>query len=188
MSGKPLFTPAWIPGNPLRRVLIACGLSFALLAAAAGSAGAATISPASADFGRLLIGHTSAPRTFTVTKGNESSFEMREGDLGGFVINDGESGVGGGFPDGFSQSSTTCAGNRPLTSTNPSCTITVVFTPNLPGPNPAVVFANYLSPDPIAQLTGIGLIPRGSFFCRTRNGHPVHKALWKYCLKSKKKK
>jgi hypothetical protein len=175
---------AWIRRNILGLVAV----SAALLAVAASSASAATISPASSDFGRLLIGKTSAPRTFTVTKGSEATYQMRGGGDGGdFVINNGEIGVGGGHPAGFAQSSTTCF-DRVLTATNPSCTISVVFSPNLPGPNPAVVFADDLSTAPLAQLTGIGMIPRGSFFCRTRNGHPVHKALWKYCVKTKKEK
>jgi hypothetical protein len=169
----------------MRRALIVTGLSIVLMGASAGGASAATITPTSADFGRILIGHSSPPRTFTVTKGSESKYYPTEGVGGGFVINNGDIGVGGGHPAGFYQAATTCAGVV-LTSTNPSCTITAVFQPNLPGPNPAVVFADDYSPDPIAQLTGIGLIPRGSFFCRTHNGHPVHKKLWKYCLKKKK--
>jgi hypothetical protein len=172
-----------------RRFLFTAALSSALIAVAASSASAATISPPSADFGRVLIGHQSAPRTFTVTKGGESTYTMRSTDGGaGFVINNGEIGVGGGHPAGFFQTTTTCEG-RILTASNPSCTITAVFQPNLPGPNPAVVFANYIDgASPLSQLTGIGLIPRKSFFCRTQNGHPVHKALWKYCVKAKKKK
>jgi hypothetical protein len=161
-------------------------MSAALLAIAASSASAATITPANSDFGRQLIGKRSAPRTFTVTKGSETTYQMRDVE-GSFVINNGEIGVGGGHPAGFGQSSTTCI-DRVLTAANPTCTISVVFTPDLPGPNPAVVFADDLSVDPLAHLTGIGMIPRGSFFCRTRNGKPVHKALWKYCVKGKKKK
>ena len=172
-----------------RRVLIATTLSIAFTGVAVTSAAAATISPASADFGRVLIGHQSAPRTFTVTKGSESTYTKRSSDAGGgFVVNNGDIGVGGGHPAGFFQTATTCEG-RILTASNPSCTITAAFQPNLPGPNPAVVFANDIDgATPLSQLTGIGLIPRSSFFCRTRNGHPVHKALWKYCVKGKKKK
>jgi hypothetical protein len=152
------------------------------MAVAASYASAATISPASSDFGRVLIGHTTAPRTFTFTKGSKSQFKI-EGDGPTFVIND----VGSGFSQ---TASSQVAPNCPayLTAARPSCTIDAYFSPNTPGPNRGVVFANYLSTEPVAQLTGIGMLPSSSYFCQTRNGHPVHKKLWKYCQKKKKRR
>ena len=49
----------------------------AAVALSASSASAATISPATADFGTVLVGKSSAPVTFTVTKGSETRFQMR---------------------------------------------------------------------------------------------------------------
>jgi hypothetical protein len=36
---------------------------------------------------------------------------------------------------------------------------------------------------PLAQLTGIGMLPSNSYFCRKVNGKPVKPGLFKYCLK-----
>jgi hypothetical protein len=51
----------------IRRVAIAICLSGGLLAAAAGSAGAATLSPSSAHFGTEAVGEVTKPKIFTVT-------------------------------------------------------------------------------------------------------------------------
>ena len=51
----------------MRRAAIATCLSGGLLAAAAGSAGAATLSPSSANFGNEAVGEVTKPKIFTVT-------------------------------------------------------------------------------------------------------------------------
>jgi hypothetical protein len=162
----------------MRRTLTVGGLSLALLAVAASTASAGSISPASSNFGRVLIGKTSAPRTFTFVKGSEPEFELQPNGPS-FVTND----VG----DGFSQThDTQTSPNCPavLTASHPSCTIGVYFSPETPGPNRGEIFANYLSPDPIAPLTGIGLLSRKSYFCRKQGGHfVIHKKITKYCQK-----
>jgi hypothetical protein len=62
----------------------------------------------------------------------------------------------------------------------------VRFTPDAPGPLAADVISNNIDlTAPTAYLTGIGMLPRNSYFCRKKNGHPVHKKLWKYCLRKK---
>ena len=162
----------------MRRALIVGGLSVVLLAAAAGTASAGTISPASADFGRVLIGRATAPRTFTFIKGSESQFEIQP-DGPSFVTNL----VGGGFSQTHeTQISPNCPAT--LTAQQPTCTIGVYFRPDSPGLTRAVVFANTYSPDPIAPLTGIGLLSRKSVFCRKKGGHFVsHKKITKYCQK-----
>lgn len=163
----------------MRRALIIGGLSVALLAVAASTASAGTISPASADFGRVLIGRATAPRTFTFIKGSESQFEIQP-DGPSFVTNLGPKA-------GFSQTHDSQINpNCPaaLTAQQPTCTIGVYFSPTSPGPIRAVVFANTYSPDPIAPLTGIGLLPRKSFYCRKSGGHFVsHKKITRYCQK-----
>jgi hypothetical protein len=154
----------------MRRALIAAGLSMALLAATQGSASAATISPTTGDFGRVLIGNISAPKTYTVTKGSEPEFEWNGG-----VIN------GGFFDDG---------NNCPnfLTPSAPSCTITVRFSPNTPGPLEGVLYSDEYSGPPVSpqvHLTGIGMIAADQFQCQKK----FKKKWWhRYCLKSKKHK
>jgi len=180
----------------LRRALIAGGLSAALAAAAAGSASAVsvtpngdTISPTSANFGRVLIYHR-VSRTFTITKGAESEYDLIPGDLGpgDFVSNSQGVGFGG---SGFSIS-TSCPDF--LYFATPSCTMTVTFQPT-PGPNKGFLFTNFdlggiargtpTAPDLEAPLTGIGILPSNSFYCWTRHGHPLHKRYWKYCQRKK---
>ena len=126
--------------------LVIAGISIALLASAS-SASAATMSPASADFGRVLVGKTSAPVRFTVTKDSERRYPLAQGeplfqnDDGGFVT---------GYtclcfeelksPQGDCLSIPNTAVSlgiyiQLLTATTPSCTITVTFHPEHPGPS-----------------------------------------------------
>jgi hypothetical protein len=175
------------------RVLIVAGLSIALLAALAGSASAATFSPASANFGRLLIGKTSAPKTFTATVG--SGDRCRSPGPPGACYPIQQDDAGGGFAIGYNTlgflndpSFGTCYQVRYLTATTPSCTIKVVLKPDEPGPNNGFVFPNYY--DVLgARLTGIGLLSRKSIYCRpVRKGGIYKKNISRWCDKKKKKK
>jgi hypothetical protein len=126
----------------MRRALIAGGLSIALLAAAASSASAATISPTSLNFGSQRLGTTSAPQTLTLTKGSETAFGINP------ILVD----------DSFSYLSTTnCP--RFLTDATPSCTMTFQFQPHLPGPDNATLYTSEgSSTAPTATLTGTGVV------------------------------
>jgi hypothetical protein len=126
----------------MRRALIAGGLSIALLAAAASSASAATISPASLNFGTQRLNTTSAPQTFTLTKGSETTFGINP------ILVD----------DSFSYLSTT---NCPpfLTAATPSCTMTFRYKPRRPGPDNATLYTSEgSSTAPTATLTGTGVV------------------------------
>jgi hypothetical protein len=172
------------------RALIIAGLSIALLAAATGSASAATISPTSADFGRLLIGKRSAPKTFTVTvsSGDRCRSPGPPGDC--YPIQQDPT---GGFATGLNTlgflnnpSFGTCYQVSYLTATIPSCTIMVVFQPEEPGRLRGFVFPNYYEPL-IANLTGIGLLSRKSIYCRpVRKGGIYKKNISRWCQRSKK--
>ncbi len=172
------------------RALIIAGLSTALLATAASSASAATISPTSADFGRLLIGKRSAPKTFTVTvsSGERCGRPGPGGDC--YPI---KQSPDGGFATGsnslaFLNSSSfgTCYQVLYLTATAPSCTIMVAFEPDQPGHLNGSVGPNDF--DPLAaQLTGIGLLSRKSIYCRpVRKGGIYKKNLSRWCERKKK--
>src|SRR4051812_40403904 len=155
-------------GDKMRGAFAGIVVLVALLAATQGSASAATISPTAGDFGRVLIGNISGPKTYTVTKGSEPEFEWNGG-----VIN------GGFFDDG---------NNCPnlLTPARPSCTITVRFSPTVPGPAHGVLYSDEYSGPPVSpqvQLTGVGMIGANDFHCQKK-----FKKKWfhRYCLKKKK--
>lgn len=163
------------------RTLILLVLSGLLAAAATSSASAATISPASADFGRVLIDHKTPVRTFTVTLGGEAMYPLEPNDFGGFVT--GFTGLD--FSEVQSDSPGECHAVSALTPSHPSCTVSVVFSPTDPGPQRGIAFGNGLMPDTIAPLTGIGIIPRKSLYCRKGpNGRYIsHKKLTRWCQK-----
>jgi len=153
--------------------------AIALLLAGASSAGAAVLTPPQGDFGRLLIGKTSAPIVFTVTTGGESESELRQ--------NDG----GGGFVTGYNclcflerqAGPRDCLTVSVLTSSIPSCTITVLFKPDHPGISKGVVFTNYLGSGAIAKVTGVGLLSRKTLWCRKKNGKFINrKPITKWCV------
>jgi hypothetical protein len=156
--------------RPTRGLAVAAALTcaVALLAATGGAASAATVDPTTADFGRVLIGHNSAPKTFTVTKGAEPQFVLREGVING----------------GFFEAGNTCPNS--LTPAAPSCTITVQFQAQGPGPAEGTLYTDDSSGPPIApevHLTGIGVIAANDFHCQKK-----FKKKWfhRYCLKKKK--
>ena len=169
------------------------GLSIALLGVTAGSASAATFGPASADFGRLLIGKRSAPKTFTVTVG--SGDRCKSPGPGGDCYPIQQDPAGGGFATGNNTtgflnnpSFGTCYQVEYLTPANPSCTIQVVYEPDGPGRQNGVVFPNAYD-SLLANLTGIGLLPRNSIYCQpVRKGGIYKKNISRWCEKKKKKK
>jgi hypothetical protein len=176
---------------------VASGLSVLLVAAAAGSASAVTvtpngdmISPANGNFGRQSeFTKKVLTRTFTITKGTEPQLALNPSVAsGGFVSNDrglsfGELGRG------------TCTGYDHLDALHPSCTVIVSWGAGDfgidPGLNTGVLFIS-VGADPSSDLSlplsGIGVIPRNSPLCRTRNGHPTHPKSFKYCQRKKGKK
>ncbi len=174
-------------------VALITGLTIICLAGAASPAGAATISPTSTDFGRLLIGHRSAPRTFTVTvsSGDRCRDPGPSGDCypiaeipdGGFTV----SGNSLAFLDLLSSSS--CHGLSYLTAATPSCGITVAFEPDRPGRLSAVTGPNDYDLLLLANMTGIGLLPRNSIYCRSpKKGGIYKKNLTRWCVNRQKKK
>lgn len=174
------------------RALIIAGLSTALLTTAVSSASAATISPASADFGRLLIGKTSAPKTFTVTVGSGDRCRSPgpsgdcypiQPDPDGFVL----SYRSIAFLDRFS--SGTCHQVIYLTPAAPSCTITVIFEPEVGGPLSGDVFPNEYDSFFSARVTGIGLLSRKAIYCRSpKKGGIYKKKFSRWCENRKKKR
>ena len=159
------------------------GISIALLATAS-SASAATISPTSVDFGRLLIGKTSAPRTLTVTVESGDRCHSPPGPSG--VCYPIVQGPAGGLTVGSFPATGSCFQLGYLTATTPSCTIVVAFQPDEPGPLSGVAFANdYDHPVANANLTGIGLISPKSLNCRKKHGHFVNKRKSRYCANRK---
>lgn len=157
------------------------------------SATAATISPTNVDFGRHLIAHRSAPQTFTVTvsSGDRCRSPGPAGDCypiqeipdGGFTA----SGNSLAFLDLLSSSS--CHGLSYLTPATPSCGITVAFEPDHPGRLSATTLPNYYDPPVLANLTGIGLLPRGSIYCLSpKKGGIYKKNLTRWCVNRQKKK
>jgi hypothetical protein len=112
-----------------------------------------------------------------VTKGSETRFPIRPGVFNNFVVNYQGPFGGGGFVEFVSAG--TCHNLAELTATTPSCTITAAFQPDVPGPNTGVAFPNDFLPQPIAQLTGIGLLSRKSSFCRKGS----RKKVKRYCQK-----
>jgi hypothetical protein len=164
------------------RALIIAGLSIALPAAVASSASAATISPTTIDFGRLVIGKTSAPRTLTVTVESGDRCHSPPGPSGQCypIIQGG----GGGLTVGsFPSSSGSCYEVAYLTATTPSCTIIVAFQPDEPGPLSGVAFANdYDLGVAEATLTGIGLKSKLDLSCRKKHGKFPNKKKARWCV------
>jgi hypothetical protein len=165
------------------RALITAALSIALLATAASSASAASTTPASADFGRVLLHRQSAPITFTVTKTTETRLTLINPGLSDVFV---ASFSPGG---GFLFLATTCprseSGFYYLDATTPSCTITASFKPAVPGPSEGGVLWHIISAR--ALLTGTGLLPAKNFYCRKKHGKFVsHKGITKYCVNRKK--
>ena len=177
---------------------VGSGLSVLLVAAAAGPASAVTvtpngdtISPANGNFGRLPeFTKRVLTRTFTLTKGTEPSLQLDPSvGTGGFVSND------RGLSFGELGQGTTCPLYAQLDALHPSCTVVVSWGAGDfgidPGLNTGQLFLSF-GADPSLDLdlplTGIGVIPRNSSLCRTRNGHPVHPASFKYCAKKHHKK
>jgi len=159
-----------------KRTIATLAAICAALALSASSASAATISPATADFGTVLVGKSSAPVTFTVTKGSETRFQMRPFESDGRF-------VGGylGF-EGFEEVSNTCF-YQYLTATNPSCTITVNFSPYISNParlgrQKGFVIANDLERNPVTGL----LDPRAELTGRALAFNPAR------CKKAKTKR
>ena len=70
-----------------------------------------------------------------------------------------------------------------LTTSTPSCTITVAFRPESPGPSKGVVFTNYLGPGAQAFVRGVGLLSRLALNCRKKNGKFISpNKITKYCV------
>ena len=167
------------------------GLTIVCMGVAASSASAATISPTSVDFGRLVIGKTSAPRTLTVTVESADSchsppgptgecYPIITGPFGGFST--------GSFPDYPSLGS--CHQLAYLTATTPSCTIAVAFQTDEPGHLNGGVLANdYDLGVAEANLTGIGLRSRDDLYCRSpKKGGIYNKNKSRWCVNRQKKK
>jgi hypothetical protein len=151
----------------MRRALIAGGLSIALLAAAASSASAATISPTSLNFGSQRLNTTSAPQTVTLTKGSETTFSVA------LLLVD----------DSFSFLDTTNNCPSFLTATTPSCTVTFRFQPHLPGPDNGTLYTSEgSSTAPTATLTGTGVVAGKR--CKKAKKHSAQSAK-KKCGKKK---
>ncbi|MGZ5309048.1 MAG: hypothetical protein ACXWDQ_01190 [Solirubrobacterales bacterium] len=126
-----------------------------LLGATAGSASAATWTPASWDFGKVPVGSEFAYKDFTLTKGAETTFEVGLGIREKLNI---EGGVFQGQPAG---AGIECP--SPLTNSFPSCNIRIYFTPRDPGRVTGSLLSDrgaYGPPDPaapIAALSGVGV-------------------------------
>ena len=174
-------------------VALVTGLTIACLAGAVSSVGAATISPTSINFGRFLIGKQSRPRTFTVTVDSGDGcrspgpsrpcYPIVEASAGGFTVGDN----GLAFYDELLFSS--CHGLVYLTATTPSCTIAVSFEPNRPGRLNGVTGPNDYDSTVLANVTGIGLLPRNSTFCLSpKKGGIYMKNISRWCVKRKAKK
>ncbi len=168
------------------------GLTIVCMGVAASSASAATISPAGVDFGRVLVGKQSPPRTFTVTVGSGDGcrspgpagecYPIREGPVGGFTV-----GNAVAFFDLLGSSS--CHGLVYLTAASPSCTIVVNFEPARPGVLRGTTQPNELDPSVVAGVTGIGLLPRSSIYCRNpKKGGIYKKNITRWCVNRQKKK
>jgi hypothetical protein len=122
-----------------QRILLTLIVSAGLLGAGSSTAGAATITPASHDFGSVRVGSTSPIQTFTVSAGG-SSFQVSNltvspGDF--LLFDDGDASVCGGF-------------------LNPgqSCTFGIGFRPLKPGPQTATVTVSGGNGSLTAQLSG----------------------------------
>ncbi len=173
-------------------VALIAGLTIVCMGVAASSGSAATISPAGVDFGRFLIGKQSPPRTFIVTVGSGDGcrspgpagecYPIVEGLDGGFTV-----GNALAFFDLLGSSS--CHGLVYLTATSPSCTIVVNFEPDRPGVLRGTTGPNDYDPSVLGGVTGIGLLPRSSIYCRSPKKGGIHKKnLSRWCVNRKKKK
>jgi hypothetical protein len=122
----------------MRRIAIISCLAGLLLLGSSGTAGAATFTPTSADFGSQPVGTTSAPKTFTLGLGTEPAFAP---------------GIGISGP--FRQTNNCPALLVPLVA--PTCTVTVTFTPTSTGTQTGqLTSAAVLAGAPSASLTGTG--------------------------------
>ena len=175
-----------------RPALITC-LTIICLGSAASAASAATFTPGSADFGRLLIGKRSAPATFTATL--SSGDRCRSPGPGGDCYPIQQDPAGGGFANGYNSegflnnpSFGTCYQVEYLTPANPSCTIQVVFQPEDIGRLRGVVFPNAYD-SLLSDLTGIGLLARSSIYCQSpKKGGIYKKNITRWCVNRQKKR
>jgi hypothetical protein len=131
----------------LRRALVSCGLSIALLAVAASSASAVVFSPPSIDFGHQPRYTQSPPQTFTLTK--ETQFKSEFVEITVTLDR---------HLDSY-QETTNCPVF--LTATTPSCTVTVRFTPFAPGTVTGLITTggDEAAGKPTATFTGTGTKP-----------------------------
>jgi hypothetical protein len=140
--------------SALRRALVASGLSVALLAVAASSAGAVVFSPPSIDFGHQPRYTQSPPQTFTLTK--ETQFKSEFVEITVTLDR---------YLDSYQETS-----NCPvfLTATSPSCTLTIIFTPFAPGTVGGLITTggDEATGKPTATFTGTGTKP-----CRKKKQH-----------------
>ena len=187
------------------RSLVIAGLSIALLAATASSASALSVSPRSADsgrllvsstsalivsprsvdFGRLLVNKTSAPVTFTVTNGSEIGDELFNPGSGGSFVTCCD--VGSTFLEQVVSCPKDRGGWYYVDKSHPTCTFNVWYHPVVPGPAKAVTLWSPTSPPDIhAELTGTGLLPRLALQCRKKHGHFINRKKSRYCVNRKK--
>jgi hypothetical protein len=174
-----------------RRVTIATGLAVALLGAAAGSASAATLTPASWNFGKVPVEGQSAPKVFTLTKSStEATYELEPEAIAITEAGHGTAharfqGTNGG-PTGADQCPTE------LTAAIPSCQIWVYFTPADPGRVTGRLFVNQYgckfcsapTPPLSAALSGTGT--SGKKKCKKGKKRSAGSAKKKKCKKKKK--
>ena len=180
MDAKPCSGQASSQDQPGKRrvvrTLIAGALSVGLLSVPASSADAATISPTSADLGRVVVNRAGPPVTFTVTKApNESRFAIHPDPFCNcFTVNGSET---TGINDVTPRAPGTCASTSALTAGNPSCTITVDLEPTAYGFIFGGVGPNYDLIEATADLKGVGLLSRKNPNCRKG----VHSKLKRWC-------
>jgi hypothetical protein len=140
--------------DKIRRALIVAVLSVALLGVATSSASAVTFSPPSINFGRVPRGYMSPPQTFTLTKESNLS---KEG------VYDIELVANRSLEDWKATSN--CPSVMFLTDTTPTCTVTITFTPLLPGKNGAGIFRTIYGGSS-GSVTGFGASNRK---CESKN-------------------
>jgi hypothetical protein len=140
-----------------RRMLLTLIVSAGLLGAFSSTAGAATITPPSHDFGNVTFGSSSPLQVFTLSAGAStfqvSSLTVSPGDF--LLVDDGDASVCGGF----------------LLPAQ-SCTFGIVFRPKKPGPQTATVTVSGGNGSVTAQLSGNGTGPSngGKKKCK-KKGH-----------------
>ncbi len=117
----------------MRRALISSCLSVVLSAVVVSSASAATFNPPFIDFGKQPRVTRSAPKTFTVTK--EASLQQEVIDINVVITK--------GSLDSW-QSTSNCP--QVLTAAAPTCTVSVRFTPFMPGFTSGTIYTDYFDP------------------------------------------